>query len=164
MAKAAASPTTTRRDPFPVFCFWVTFVQLKDIDKTFFRSVSGLRSEHEVIPVRAGGANEQTFNLMGPIKWSPLVLKQGFSSSMKLLEWREKWISAPTKKPPRTDGAIIQLDTQMNPVASWEFKNAWPSKWELGDYDASKSELQIETLELVHEGLRYAPMGGAKKK
>jgi len=34
-------------------------------------------------------------------------------------------------------------------------REAWPSKWELGELDASKNELSIETLELTHEGLSY---------
>jgi phage tail-like protein len=147
-----------RKDPLPVFCFQVIFTDLKDIDKNYFKSVSGLRSETEVIPVRAGGANATTYNLVGAIKWSPIVLKQGFTVSTKLLDWRESWVAGPFgtgKKPFRTDGSIIQLDTALKAVAVWDFKRAWPSKWELGDFDASKNELQIESLEIVHEGLTY---------
>ena len=157
------SPTVTRRDPYPAFCFKIVFTDLQEIDASFFKSVSGLRSETEVIPVRAGGVNgvnsQAPLNLVGGIKWSPIVLKQGFSSSTKLLEWRESWVAGPgAGRLIRTDGSIIQLNTQLQAVKVWDFKQAWPSKWELGEFDASKNELQIETLELVHEGLSFNAM------
>jgi phage tail-like protein len=36
---------------------------------------------------------------------------------------------------------------------SWTFVRGWPVKWELSEFDASKNELAIETLEIAHEGL-----------
>jgi phage tail-like protein len=38
-------------------------------------------------------------------------------------------------------------------VARWHFRNAWPVKWEGPHLKAKASEVAIETLELVHEGL-----------
>lgn len=150
--------STNRRDPLPVFCFWVRLDALgpSESDKAFFKSVSGLRYEQEVIPVRAGGVNDTTFNLVGGIKWGPLVLKQGFTNGSKLAAWRENWTSG---KMTRSNGSIIQLDTALQPRAQWNFFNAWPSKWEMGELDASKNELAIETLELSHEGLTYTSLG-----
>jgi phage tail-like protein len=145
--------TSERRDPLPVFCFLVRITGLKGNVETFFKSASGLRYETEVIPVRAGGANDTTFNLVGGMKWSPLVLKQGFTSSSALLQWREDWTVG--KKMTRCSGSIVQLDTALQPKAQWDFVRGWPSKWEVGEFDASKNELAIETLEICHEGLTY---------
>jgi len=145
--------TTTRRDPLPVFCFHVTFTSLGGTVATYFKSVSGLRYETEVIPVRAGGANDTTFNLVGGMKWSPLVLKQGFTNSSGLLAWRTAWTQDGAKT--RSGGSIIQLDTALTPKAEWKFVNGWPSKWEIGEFDAGKNELAIETLEICHEGLTF---------
>lgn len=36
---------------------------------------------------------------------------------------------------------------------SWTLINAYPCKWEGPDLDATKNEVAIETLELVHEGI-----------
>jgi phage tail-like protein len=116
--------------------------------------VSGLRSETEIVPVRAGGANDTTFNLVGAVKWSPLVLKQGFMVGSALLAWREAWLTPGSSNMIRSGGTIIQLDTALTPKAAWKFVNGWPSKWELGEFDASKNELSIETLEICHEGLQ----------
>ena len=154
------NPTVKRKDPFPTFCFKVVFHDLKGIDDAYFKSVSGLRSETEVIPVRAGGTNNRGFNLVGAVKWSPIVLKQGFASTA-LLAWRRAWTLLGANDPPpppgaiRTDLSIIQLDTALKGGPTWTFEKAWPSKWELGEFDASKSELQIETLELVHEHMSH---------
>jgi phage tail-like protein len=56
----------------------------------------------------------------------------------------------------RSGGSIIQLDTQLQPAQTWTFVRGWPVKWEVADFDATKSELSIETLEICHEGLKSA--------
>ncbi|HSR99602.1 MAG TPA: phage tail protein [Kofleriaceae bacterium] len=147
-------------DPLAGFCFKVTFNELPkivgtEIVETYFRSVSGLRAENEVVPLRAGGANDTIFNLVGGVKWSALVLKQGFTKGSGLLKWREMWTSDAKKQ--RSGGTIQQLDSTLKVVqAEWTFVRGWPSKWELTEFDASKSELSIETLEICHEGLKYS--------
>jgi phage tail-like protein len=149
-----ATPTTTRMDPLPGFCFLVRFTDLPGTVETFFKSVSGLRYETEVIPLKAGGANDTTFNLPGGMKWSPLVFKQGFTKSSGLLAWRELWTKDGAKK--RSGGSIIQLDTALKPAAEWKFVRGWPSKWEIAEFDAGKGEVSIETLEICHEGLSFS--------
>lgn len=145
--------TANRNDPLPVFCFKVQW----DLGgEAFFKSVSGLRYETEIVPVREGGANDTTFNLIGATKWSPLVLKQGFTNSSQLLKWREEWIRG--NKMTRLSGTVIQLDTALQPKAQWQFFRGWPSKWEISEFDATKSELAIETLEIAHEGLKFSSM------
>jgi phage tail-like protein len=150
-----STPTSTRKDPLPVFCFHVKFTSLSGNVEGYFKSVSGLRYETEVVPVRAGGANDTTFNLVGAMKWSNLVLKQGFTSSSALMQWREKWTKGQMT---RSGGSIVQLDTELKPAAQWEFVRGWPCKWEISEFDASKNELAIETLEIAHEGLTFTSL------
>lgn len=142
-----------RNDPLPVFSF---LVDLGMGGEAFFRNVSGLRYETEVVPVRAGGVNVTTFNLVGATKWSNIVLKQGFTRSSKLIQWREEWIYG--LKPKRVDGTITLLDTALQAKAQWSFARGWPCKWDISEFDASKSELSIETLEIAHDGLLFKPM------
>ncbi len=144
--------TGKRKDPLPVFCFKVTMT-IKGMDESaqmYFKSVSGLKYETESIPVKEGGTNDTTFMLVGATKWSPLVFKQGFTESSALLTWREQWIQNTGY---RVDGTIILLDTALNAKKTWKFTRGWPSKWEISEFDASKSELAIETMEITHEGL-----------
>ena len=141
-----------RKDPLPVFCF---HVQLTGIDGgAFFKSVSGLRFETEVVPVREGGQNATTYNLIGATKWSNIVLKQGFtkdSASAGFLRWRQEWLTPGAGA--RATGVITQLNTAMQPQSTWTFYRGWPVKWEISEFDASKNELAIETLEIAHEGI-----------
>jgi phage tail-like protein len=157
-----ANPTSTRRDPLPVFCFLVRFTNLPGNVETYFKSVSGIRYETESVPVRAGGANDTTFNLVGATKWSPLVFKQGFTNSSGLLAWREQWMSQRPGNMTRTGGSIIQLNTALQPSAQWNFVNGWPSKWEIGEFAADKNELAIETLEICHDGIKYVKLGATQ--
>jgi phage tail-like protein len=148
-----ASPGN-RKDPLPVFCFKVTLDIIGGKEgEAFFKSVAGLKYETEVVPVREGGANDTTFQLVGATKWSNLIFKQGFTGSSALLAWREEWMNGTMQ---RAGGTIVQLNTALQPVATWKFHRGWPAKWEISELDASKSELAIETLEIAHEGLERA--------
>lgn len=146
--------TGTRKDPLPVFCFKVT-LQLAGGGEmaSFFKGVSGLKYETESIPVKEGGTNDTTFMLVGATKWSPITFKLGFTADSKLLEWREKWIAGTGE---RIDGTIELLDTALQTKKTWKFTRGWPTKWEIAEFDASKSEIAIETLEITHEGLKSA--------
>lgn len=136
-----------RKDPLPVFCFKIEINSVT----AFFKSVSGLKFETESIPVREGGANDTTFMLVGATKWSPIVLKNGFTAGSDLLKWRNEWLGGTMT---RRGGVIKQLNTAGQSMAEWEFVRGWPSKWEMAEFDASKSELAIETLEITHEGIK----------
>lgn len=154
---AGNSPSNSpanRKDPLPVFCFKVELTIAGSSEaEAFFKSVSGIKYETEIVPVREGGANDTTFQLVGATKWANLVFKQGFTGSSALLRWREEWLSGRMTR--ITTGRIHQLNTKLDKVATWTFHGGWPAKWEISDFDASKSELAIETLEIAHEGLKF---------
>jgi len=156
---------TKRRDPLPAFCFKVDLAIGDSATTAFFKSVGGLSYEAEVVEVREGGVNDTTWKLIGPMKWKNLVLKQGFTilegKVSDLLTWREEWMTG--EKMNRVNGTITILDTALNPTGTWRFNRGWPVKWELGELDASKNELAIETLEIAHEGLKYESPGGKAK-
>ena len=153
---ANTDQSTKRKDPLPVFCFRIIIDLAGGADDSvsgYFKSMSGLKFETESIPVKEGGTNDTTFMLVGATKWAPIVLKQGFTGSSKVLEWREQWIAGAGK---RSNGVIQQLDTTLTVRKAWKFHRGWPTKWELSELDASKSEVAIETLEITHEGLQSA--------
>lgn len=146
-----------RKDPFPAYCFKVVLEGLPaSFDKAtaFFTSVSGLQYETEVSDYREGGENRRVHRLVGSTKWSNLVLKRGFCKGFDIVSWVHSWISHEGARP-CVSGHIEQLDTRLEEVCRWSFTRAWPAKWELSQYDASKSELAIETLELAHDGLAF---------
>src|ERR1700733_16106199 len=115
----SGTKTAQRKDPLPSFCFLVQFTNVQGTTDTYFKSVSGLKSETEVVPVRAGGVNDTTFNLVGAVKWSNLVFKQGFTTGSALMKWREAWATGSGMV--RSGGSIVQLNTQLKPAATWKF-------------------------------------------
>lgn len=148
----STNKTATRKDPLPSFCFKVSLGLAGDATADmFFKSVSGLSYETEVFPVPEGGNNATTFQLVGATKWSNIVLKQGFTASSAVLAWREGWLTGSSRV--RQSGTITLLDTSLQAKVTWQFYRGWPCKWSLGELDATKSELAIETLEIAHEGL-----------
>jgi phage tail-like protein len=151
-----------RHDPLAAFFFSLQITGVIDEASTaFFKSVSGLKSESEVVPYREGGLNSFTHQLVGATKWPNLVLKRGFArGGYQLLQWRQSWLDdSSNKKRVRRAGKIIQYDSQKHAVCSWEFVDGWPCKWEGPDYDASKTELAIESIEIAHSGLFFRPSG-----
>ena len=165
---------TSRKDPLATFCFKVSlqFTGKRpeepkegsppaggDQQDTFFKSVSGLKFETEIVDLREGGDNLGSRKLVGGAKLSNLVFKRGFTGSSDLLRWRNQFFATHTGQRIRLNGTIIQLGTDMTELGRWRFVNGLPVKWEMSDYDASKSEIAIETLEIAHEGLQYVDMG-----
>ena len=45
-------------------------------------------------------------------------------------------------------------DRAASAFISWQFSKAWVCKWEGPDFDASKNEISIETIEIAHEGTK----------
>jgi phage tail-like protein len=152
----------TRKDPQPAFCFKVT-VSITGLatGEAYFKSVGGLKMETEVTEYRAGGVNDSQYKLVGATKWANIVLKRGFTGSRELLDWREAWLK-PSGTKTRATITIEQLDTKLKPndpvsgkpYGKWTFVEGWPCKWEMSEYDASKNEVAIETLEIAHHGMR----------
>lgn len=138
-----------RNDPLPVFCFHIFIPKMGDV--AFFKSVSGLKYEMETVAVKEGGQNATAYQLFNGTKWSNITLKQGFTKDSKLLEWRDEWL-VPTKGS-RPDITITLLDTALVGQRAWKVHRAMPVKWEVSEFDASKNELAIETIELAHEGI-----------
>jgi hypothetical protein len=60
------------------------------------------------------------------------------------------WAAAGT----RTDAVLVMYDSDSKPVARYYLEHAWPSKIDVGSFDASTNEISIETMEISHEGLR----------
>lgn len=142
----------SRRDPYLAFCFRVNITNAGLTDATgLFKSVSGLSFETEVVDFKEGGVNDMTHKLLGGTKFKNIVLKRGFSGN-EFADWWKKW-QAPSSKPQRVSGTIEQLDTKGGVLASWQFVGGWPCKYEVSEFDASKNEVTIETLEIAHQGL-----------
>jgi phage tail-like protein len=117
-----------------------------------FMEVSGLSIELDVVSYREGSSPENSERLMpGLKKYSPIVLKRGIINSDDDFY---KWINtAQFNTIQRRDVTISLLNESHEPVVVWRLRNAFPSKLEYSTLNAHSSEVVIESLTLVHEGL-----------
>ena len=117
-----------------------------------FMEVSGLSIELDVVSYREGSSPENSERLMpGLKKYSPIVLKRGIINSDDDFY---KWINtAQFNTIERRDVTISLLNESHEPVVIWRLRNAFPSKLEYSTLNAHSSDVVIESLTLVHEGL-----------
>ena len=45
---------------------------------------------------------------------------------------------------------VSLLNARGMPIRSWTFDNAYPVKWQVGDFNSTKNEVAIETIELCY--------------
>lgn len=145
-----------RREAFGVYHF---AVEIDGVQEAYFRSCGGLKSEAEVVPMQEGGLNTTEHKLIGRTKFPHLVLKQGFADAM-LWEKRLTFVNDDPGTPIRRfNGTIIQYGPGGKRAHSWQFSRAWICKWEGPEFDATKNEISIESIEIAHEGLTYKAGG-----
>lgn len=140
---------TQREDPVVGFHF---AVDIQGVVKGYFTEVSGLGSEHEVIEHKVinESGHEVVMKIPGRMKWENIVLKRGITKTMDIWDWRKK-IEDGEVDSNRHDGSIIMFDQNLNPVARWEFKQAWPVKVSGPQPKADSNEIGIEEMTLAHE-------------
>ena len=136
-------------DPLVGFHF---AVEIQNVVSGYFTECAGLGSEHEIIEhqVVTESGQEVVMKLPGRLKWESITLKRGITSSMDIWDWR-KQVEDGQIKEARHDGSITMFDHQLNPVARWEFKRAWPVKVTGPQPKADSNEIGIEELTLAHE-------------
>jgi len=114
-----------------------------------------LKSESEVVTIQEGGVNTTEIKLMGHNKYSNIVLKQGFVDS-ELWNQRQKYVNdEPGQAMERIDGLIVHYGPGGKRLHKWRFRKAWICKWEGPEFDATKNEISVESIEIAHEELTY---------
>lgn len=121
-------------------------------DKVCFSKISGIESTLDYEEIYEGGYNASPHLLAVPHKKrSPLVLEKGAGP-------RDSWINR--IKPGMKLGTwleIVILDgTGKETKRSFRIEDGLITKWELTGLDAMESQVLIEKLEIMHEGIRYS--------
>jgi len=141
------SPAGGRSDPYRKFNF---LVEIDGIAAAGFLSVEGIETLTEVVHYREGNEAAETRKLPGLHKFTNITLKRGVTANRELWDWRKTVLDGQTQ---RKSGSIIVLDESRQEVMRVNFLSAWPCRWKIGELDAMESEVLIEELELVVEGL-----------
>lgn len=135
------------QDPLRQFNF---LLEIDGIDQAGFQEVSGLASEIDVIEYREGAEPNVIRKLPGLRKYANVTLKRGTLAGGELWEWHHAIASGADD---RRDVRITLLGPDRAPRVHWKLHRAWPSLYEGPTLAAQSSEVAIETLVLVHEGL-----------
>jgi phage tail-like protein len=140
----------TQKDPLVSAWFGLEF---QGVVTGAFRECTGLGSENEVVEYKASGAKgEQVIKKVpGRLKWNNITLKRGITDSMDMWEWR-KLVEKGDMKAARKNGTVTMFNQKNEPIAKWDFVNAWPSKLTGPGANAGNNEVAIEEMEITHEG------------
>ncbi len=129
-------------------------LDLQGTAKGYFKEVSGIGSEHELIEDKliTDKGIEFTKKLPGRLKWNDVTLKRGITDNMDIWEWRKLAEDGDMAKA-RKDCSIIMYDRAGKAQARWDFVQAWPSKVTGPEAKSDSNDVGIEEMVLVHEGL-----------
>ncbi len=116
-----------------------------------FSEVSGLQMETETEDHREGGVNDYIHRLPKGSKQSNITLKRGITDSDTLWKWHQGVVNGKVK---RKNGRIILIDAREIEKWHWTFEDAYPIKWVGPELKADSSSLAVESLELVHNGIK----------
>ncbi len=143
----------TKNYPLPKFHFEVDWGGTR----IGFTEVTGLTFETEMIEYREGFYKlYHKTRQPGLTKYSNITLKRGtFKGDYEFYQlWIKTFMFQEVNAKYRRNITIKLLDEQHNAIITWTVANAWPTKVQSTDMKADANEVAIETMELVHEGLR----------
>lgn len=122
-----------------------------------FLEVSGIGSESEVVEHKVVGEKNETIiqKIPGRLTWGDVTLKRGVTSNIDMWNWRQKVVDGKVAEA-RLNGSIVAYDQEAAEVARWNIVNAWPSKIDGPAPKSDSSDVMIEELTIVHEGITRA--------
>jgi len=116
-----------------------------------FAECTGLEATMEPKVIKEGGSNYGNAQRAGGITFATVVLKRGISADRGL--WQIFNAVSSGMYAPRMQVTITLMDYSGDPAIAWQLDRAMPIKFKFGDLNAKGTEVGIEELHLVHEGL-----------
>lgn len=139
---------TTPFDPYARFNFKL---EIDGITVAGFTEVTGLNAEVATIDYREGHETLTTRKLPGLSKFGNITLKRGVTQELDIFKWIDQGMKGDVDR--KQSISIVLNDEQHKEAARWNLLNVWPTKYMAPDLKADASEIAIETLEFVHEGV-----------
>lgn len=125
-------------------------VEIDGLEAGGFSEVTGFDASIDVIEYREGDMVQTPMKVPGLKKYSNITLKKGLADSKVLYDWIIEGVNRAVQRKTIT---ITLLDETEAPAASWQVINAWPLKYTAPDFNATSSEIAVESLEIAHEGM-----------
>lgn len=141
------------------FHFRVSFLNLptsKDEADMKFQSVTGLDVQIDKESIKEGGENRFEHSIPGRRKYTTLTLKRGIlkPNDSGLTKWFQEafqnLIITPIGKV-----NVELLNENHDVLMQWELSHVWPVSWKVGELNAERGEVLIETLELNYNYFKF---------
>jgi phage tail-like protein len=127
-------------------------VQIDGVTEAVFTECTLPVLEVEVHQQMEGGLNDAVHQIPGRVKAGKITLKRGMTASSELLSWymdiAQGKISSSQRKI-----SVVMYDSLGSEVMRWNFQNAFPAKWTGPAFVSERSQVAIETLELVYQSM-----------
>jgi phage tail-like protein len=128
-------------------------VEIDGIIQAGFNECSCGDSTTKLSEYREGTELPNNIKFSGQTKYGNITLKWGITDSLDLYNWHKQFVVSGTAGA-RKNISIILIDEAENEKSRWNIVDAWPSKYDLADLNIKGNDVAIETLEIVHEGLK----------
>jgi phage tail-like protein len=116
-----------------------------------FAECTGLEATMEPKVIKEGGRNYGTAQRAGNTAFATVILKRGISKNQNLYQIFNS-VSTGTFAP-RMQVTINLFNLDGSVALAWQLDRAMPIKYKFSDFNSRNSEIGIEELHLVHEGL-----------
>jgi phage tail-like protein len=123
-------------------------------DESFFQSITGIKATAGESVIVNSGVNNRQYKLPTSTTYPDLVLSRGLAKKTSPLG---KWCRAFLIKDRssfvverRTVNVMLMDRNRKDILMSWSFYDCYPKEFEIGAFNADKSELAIETLTLAY--------------
>jgi len=136
-----------------VFGAFRFLVELDGVAVAGFSEVQGLEAETEMEEYREGGVNGYVHRMPKGIRHPRIVMRRGMTASAALWEWYDNHAQGAIARA-RKNGSIILYKPDGEELCRWNFTEAYPVKWSGPSLNAMSSDTAIESVELVHNGLK----------
>ncbi|VVB94588.1 T4-like virus tail tube protein gp19 [uncultured archaeon] len=142
--------TAARTDPYRNFRFRV---EIDGVQTASFAEATIPDTTTDSVDYREGTDLPFQKKLSGLTKFGNITLKKGLTDSVELYKWRKSVEDTGAIKA-RKNISLVLIDEEGNDKARWDVMEAWPTKYSPSGFSAKANEVVIETLEIVHEGIK----------
>lgn len=125
-------------------------VEIDGLTAGGFSEVTGFDVSNDVMEYREGDMVRTPMKIPGLKKYSNITLKKGLADSKVMYDWVIAGVDGAVQRKTIT---ISLMDETATVVASWQVINAWPVKYTAPDFNATSSEVAVESFEIAHEGM-----------
>ena len=129
-----------------------------------FNEVTGVEATVDVIEFRQGNSSSLApVKIQGLVKHGNVTLKMGYTRDQDFKTWIQNCVSERRGETPRRNVTIEMIDINegapqsivesVSGTLTWILKDAWVTKYNGPDLNASTSEVAIESVEIAYEEL-----------